>query len=338
MSCLKAKTGDIKPKTFLTKEEKLVFLYRLFLRERAKHKSAIFVPSDTFYPEGKVDDQHLNDMGKELLAWLGVKHHNLSIRFSTGEASSPEYIHDKHKPAIIIPYTAYDNPYYCAALLTHSVMHYYVTSRHHLALDEDQNEEFTDLACIAAGLGIVLMNGFIPRHGGLTRLFRHAHIPVPGMDMDELASETKHFLAHSPVNRNTWLATALPSTRRLLGEHQSSLPASPYVQREMQSLRRSRRVSALIIFGAVLLVGANLLFIAISPKNMPPEQQARKERIEALRISYDICMDSVAKKRRSLNQDDIFMLRVIARDENTCTSIMNKHNYEVDQYNKYWRH
>lgn len=338
MTCLQLKTDDIERKTFLTKEEKLVFLYRLFLRERAKHKNAVFVPSDSFYADSKIDDLQLQSMGKELLSWLGVKHNNLSIRFSTDSNSSPVYIHDKHKPQIVIPYSAYDKPYYCSALLAHTLMHYFLLSRHRIVLDDDQDEDFVDLACISAGLGIILMNGFITHKKGLDRLFGHNHLQLPGMNVNEIKSETKHFLTHNPVPRNAWLATALPGARLALNENTDSLPTSPYVYREQQKLHRSRLISILTVTGIVFVIGVSILLAAASPKNMPPEQQARKEKIETLRLSYEICMSSVAKKKQTLNQDDIFMLRAIEKDEKNCKSIMNKHNYEVDQYNKYWQH
>lgn len=338
MSCLIKTTGNIKTLSLLTKEEKLTYIRQLFLYKNSGKQNGIFTPSIDFYTDNKVDDDQLSYMADQLLRWLGVKHHSLRVNFSNGTETRPIYLHENKKHKIIIPYLASNNSFYCGALLAHAVMHYFLTSRGRIALVDSQNEEFTDIACISAGFGIVLLNGYVPYRSRLQRVFgRHSNLSMPGMTPEQIAEETINYISSNRIANNMWLGVALPGARLALAQPPTGKPYLPYVRKVQDNIHKARLKTLLLIVLVATLMGIITFLIARNQDKqvyLPAEMVDQKEAIEVLRGQYEICQASLAAQKETGHQDDIYKIRVDEARQNQCKSIRNLLVNEVQSYNK----
>lgn len=161
------KTSDLpyKVQKANTREEKLLLLSKYFKEKKFKIGS-IFLPNDGFYSWDATGDS-LRRMAAEIFNYLGWIPTNFIVDFidiadencpgfyvppwNTDGVAEGIYINSKHC----------NSPFQCAAVLAHEGMHFYLMRVCGVVLDDNQqNELFTDLGTIYAGLGTLIINSF----------------------------------------------------------------------------------------------------------------------------------------------------------------------------------
>lgn len=125
------------------------------------HEGQLFRPTVEFY-NSLHTDTGLQAAYRSLYAWLGTKPRQLRIAFATIEET---YI--VHKDGHLTLSAKFQtHPYQAGALLALAVMEQLLTTRHHYKIDSNSILS----ASIWAGLGALVMNGFVAPGNKLVKL------------------------------------------------------------------------------------------------------------------------------------------------------------------------
>ncbi|MBA3758022.1 hypothetical protein H0X10_00090 [Candidatus Saccharibacteria bacterium] len=320
MNCVNSHTED-PGTTLLTQTDKVVSLDKLFAKYRHTHD--VFLPDETFYKAvtGPEDVEH---MAGSIFKWLGIKHR--SITFHIDPSQDQLVTVDVHKTStrVVVGWVNQIDPFICGASVAHAIVHHLLICRAKLDLGNDQeNEELADLGTIYLGLGIVVMNGFGSRTSVLGSMARTNYV-----------AECLDYFKDRNVVPSLWQPYVIPSV--IAQNTRNHLPDNQYVpyirtQRTTHQTHKKR----LVIIGSMALVMTGLLVavFATKPRYLSAEMQDQKESINLLKDQHKQCQDTVLRKRQTWDQSDIFILRQIEADQTRCTSLKNRYNYEVGQFN-----
>lgn len=330
------------PSSALTQAQKIDQLREL-LGKNFKHWGELFTPSSNFYPT-ELDDAGLQAMGRQLLGWLGLRPVGLKIRFAPelSEASSYQALDGEH--VIMIQERYRHLPFECAGILARLLLHYVIKDRRQSATVELPNyEELLDLATLYSGLGLVTLNAAPGGDNWSSRLRlslgRFGRIQMPALGFysaKQYGQLFKQYVDHFRLEPATWSPYLLPWARRWLPRawRPAAKATRPsFVATAEQHLRVSNLKILGLVFVLVALVGLSWYVSSLRPKRLPPVLQAQYDQIEVLRQAYDACRQSVVAKQRQYDQSDLFLLRQIEAVESRCTSLRNRYNYAVEQYN-----
>lgn len=159
-------------KEIKTSEGKINFIESLLVRNNFRIGN-IFLPTDDFYSQWDNSDESLQLMASRLIKWLNFcPSVPLFIGFNDSISSPGVYINNgeniglKNFHAILIKSQYCNNPFQCAAILAHEIMHFYLIQQNNIVINDiKENELLTDLGTIYSGLGILIINSFFYSSG-----------------------------------------------------------------------------------------------------------------------------------------------------------------------------
>jgi hypothetical protein len=311
MSCLYGRPARLKPETLLSRADKTARLRGLFGPEFHR-RGELFLPGQDFYTPGPVNDFQLELMADKLLGWLGIKQSALRVGF--GDTEPPgQLIYDKARYVITIPAAAAVDSVKVGGLLAHQIMHYYMLARlKFLIADDEENEVFTDMACIEAGFGLLLLND---------------------EESSDLIEDFKRYLNVHAIPPAYAAAHLTPKAAVGLGLD-AAAGSSPFMKARTAAARLSFRKKLVVGFTALLVLSTGAFIYAQAPRSLTAEQLERRDTIDVLRQQYRACTGQAASLQNDIGRDDIFAQRAVDAVKGRCRSIMNRHNYEVDEYNR----
>lgn len=332
-------------KSLLTEEEKVAAIVRL-LGHSFTHHGELFKPDDSFY-EWSTPQSSLQAMAKSLFRWLGVKPLRLQIDFSSNIEEAGLYVQKGSQHVILINEHYTQNPFQCAAVLSHEIMHYLLIGKKKLVLiDTAQNEHLTDLATIYGGLGIVVINGFGDNTGWVNKQW-HRILGIAGRNPEYLGiglvspRDYAEKVISYTANSYAFADYLLPGAKRFFSDKVQAIDnprrKSSTIRRSEQSMHSNNILTVGVV--SVVLATASLGFYLAHkrPSYLPENLRVKRQEIEVLKNMYDNCIAAVAKKRAVTDQTDIFAEESINAEVNECLSIRNNHDHQVRLYNQHVR-
>lgn len=140
-------------------EDKIRLLEQLFSR-KIHGSGKILTPDDGFYVQTNTVEG-LWHISTRIFEWLGLDPNDLVIDYSDEIEPPGLFFRDNGTSYIYINSKHRENPFEVSAILAHEIMHYVLLTFLNVALEETHdNEQFTDVATIYSGLGILVLNGF----------------------------------------------------------------------------------------------------------------------------------------------------------------------------------
>jgi len=140
-------------------EDKVELLERLF-KGKIHGFGEVLKPDDEFYVRTDTVEG-LWHIATKIFDWLEYEANDLAINYSDEIEPPGLYFTDKGTSYIYINSKHRENPFEVSAILAHEIMHYILLTVMKVALEETHdNEQFTDVATIYSGLGILVLNGF----------------------------------------------------------------------------------------------------------------------------------------------------------------------------------
>lgn len=320
MNCINFK-NSAQPVELLTQADKISRLEEIFIKYR--HKTDIFLPDENFYNEiSSPDDAKL--LADKIFRWLGIKHRSLDIRIDPAQDQLVVYTRKSGSSTINLGWRVLNDPFLCGAALAHGITHHLLLSRAKLHLESsEENEALTDLGTIYSGLGVLILNGFSSGSDALGSMAQANYI-----------AECLDYFEERRIVKSLWQPYVLPSV--ISNVVPDKLPIQNYsmaVRQQINKMTGNRTKTALVLMMIIILIGTSVFVYVKRPKNISAEMQSQKETIDILKIQYQQCIDTVEYKRQTRDLTDIFMQRNIEADQSRCTSLRNRYNYEVAQYN-----
>lgn len=310
------------PSSPITTEEKLALandIKRTFHR-----KSELLLPDDELYPK-VINDASINRAAKKILVWLGVK--PKTAAFTSAKNT------DNNFP---IPQDFLDNPYELAGFLALACVRKLLDKKS-IAYDA----ELEELLIIELGLGMLIVNtigssndarqktrrilGLSPNNSHLLRYYSANEFMRRFRDYITLNE-----LHPAPVYEHTtpW------GQRLLLLPHITPKKEEPYVVSSNKQLQTVRQKIIGVIVCGILMVSLFGAVYSQRSRSLSPELQSQKEVIETLNVAHSKCQETLRTKARTYDSNDIFMDRQLDAHASRCTSIKNKHDFYVRDYNQ----
>lgn len=144
----------------LSEQEKIDLLLKTFKKNKLK-PSNLFLPDDEFYAQWDGTDIGLRVMASKLLKRLKLKPKSLAVGFYDQMEHPGLYVSQGREQLILVHSKHSNNPFQCAAIMAHELMHYYLMHKAKIVLEDTrENELLTDLATIYSGFGILVINSF----------------------------------------------------------------------------------------------------------------------------------------------------------------------------------
>lgn len=313
--------GKVVQVSLLTHSDKIKKIEEVFSGNR--HKSDIFLPDDDFY-ESTVSAEDPERMADSIFKWLGIKHRSVHFHVDPNQEQLLVYTHKKNASQLSLGPEVLQDPLLCAAVVAHGIVHHLLIARAKISLGEsDENEALADLGTIYAGLGILVINGFETKQSALG-----------SMGTQNYASEFLDYCSELRIVKSLWQPYVLPSVAsEYLSTSTPLQKLKPFIKSRL-SRSASRRKK--ITFGlTVMLVtmGGVFYIMASQPKYLSAEMQEKRGTIALLKNQVEQCQNTVAYKQQKWDQSDIFIQRQIDADKTRCTSLTNRYNYEVNDYN-----
>lgn len=325
-----------------------------FLKKNNSNFGKIFLPNDEFYGAWNDSDDTLRLMAAKIINWLNFKV-KLFIGFYNKMEPPGLYIHEKGKEGILINSQYKSDPYKCAAILSHELMHYYLMKKHNTILDDTlDNELLTDIATIYSGLGILVTNSFYYESNWhetvIAALFGSIRINQEQLSFGyfkpkEYVSQFVQFVKKFNINLSDVYIHILPSARAFLPLvfHKSKLNKPEYIliNEKISSKVNIKRTVAVILFIPLAVLfwywksgGFN---DTKSVNDLSTQQQVElselKGSIDQLKIKYDNCTGELSVKQNSLNTIENQMNTYKYSNPNQYNGLVPQQNQLVNEYN-----
>jgi hypothetical protein len=320
MDCVSSE-GKIVHISLLTHVDKIKKIEELFSSNR--HKADLFLPDETFYGEA-VSASDPERMAKILFRWFGIKHRSVQFHINPEQEQLVVYTHKKNESQISLGWHTLEDPLVCAAAVAHGIIHHLLIARAKISLgDSDEDEALTDLGTIYAGLGILILNGLSSKQ-----------LPLGSMGIQNYASEFIDYCNDQRVVKSIWQPYILPEiASTYLASNTPLKRLKPFIRLRTYRVRSRKKKLAIGLAAVVLLVVSAALFSTTKTKYLSAEMQEKRDSIAILKTQYEQCLGVIAYKQQRWDNSDIFIQRQIEADKTRCTSLKNRYNYEVSEYN-----
>ncbi len=321
MNCVITNTKN-PPAELLTHSDKTERLEEIFAEYH--RKAVVFLPSDTFYTD-ITGPESLEAMASEIFSYLGVKHHSVEFHIDIDSSESVAYQRHSGASRIALGWYAIEDPLLAGSLVAHGIAHHLLISRAKINLDgSEENESFTDLATIHAGLGILVMNGLTSKHVCLGALAPQNYV-----------AECIDYFHERRVVPSVWQPYVSPEVITQRGDKPLAKQRYRTIIRkriEQHAKHRKNIVAGGMVTALFLgFIGFNILS---GPQYLSAEMQAQKDTVDLLKLQHRECEETVQRKEKTWDTLDIFIQRQIDADKTRCASLRNRYNYEVSQYNE----
>lgn len=313
-------TPKVTARRLLTQSDKITELELLLSKYR--HKNDVFLPDETFYNPIKGPDD-LERMADIIFKWLGIKHRSVSFHIDPKQEKLIVYSKNGATHSVTLGWKAQKDSMLCGGLVAHAIVHHVLLGRLKIQLETvAENEELADLGTIYSGLGILILNSF------------KSDSPALGsMAPANYVAECVDYFDERRLVTSLWQPYLLPGiidqqimTRIPVGRYKA------FIQKRIKLKRNSRTHTFILIGLACLFFFSLVALLSLQPQSAAQNIQNQQETVSLLKSQYMRCNSTVARKLQTWDQTDIFMVRQIDADRTRCTSLKNRYNYELAQY------
>lgn len=319
MDCIELE-GKVVKLSLVTHADKLRKLQAVLSKNR--HKADLFLPDEVFYGE-RVSADDPERMADVLFRWLGVKHRSVHFTINTDQTELIRYKHTKNTSQVTLGASCLTDELLCGAAVAHAVVHHLLLARAKISLGHhEEDESLTDLGTIYAGFGLIILNSF------------ESEAVLGSMGTQNYASEFLDYCSDERIVANMWEPYVLPQVAKsFLTRDTKNVQVKSFITHRLRQ-RRSSRTKVLAVTASLLLA---LLIVTIAslskPDQLSPEMHEKRDTIAVLKAEIEHCQETVKRKQSTWDQSDIFIQRQIDADKTRCTSLLNRYNYEVNEYN-----
>lgn len=330
-----------------TAEEKWAQLDKLFKGKFKKGKLLL--------PDKKLYSLPLVDMASEIFEWLGIEtKKSIYVDFNEDIEPAGLYFEKDGTHFILVNQKHQNNRFEAAAILAHEIMHFYLIGEMNFRLEETlDNEQFTDMATIYTGLGIVVMNGFEYQSGwavtAIGLMFGRLMVQTSSMSFGyykpkQYGGMFKSFVDDCKIGYSSFSGYFLPWTRHFLPASLRAASISSKNKSEMVQLgQKSANIANLKQLGlVVVLIPVAILFMSWRtggsssssiPDSAKTELTTLKSEVETLKSQYTSCSESLDAREGSVDRTSQYAVDSYNEDVTACNGTREKYSSAVDSYN-----
>ncbi len=320
MNCIRreGKTEHINLFTHVDKVKKL----EEYLHGK-RHKTDLFLPDDAFY-RATVEPNDPEHMADQIFGWLEIKHRSLTISIDSNQDALILYEHTKSGSTVTLGWRCQEDSMLCGAAVAHAIIHHLLVARAKISLgNHEEDEALTDLGTIHAGLGILILNSFTSKQ----------HI-LGSMGLPNYGSEFIDFCNQHRIVSGVWQPYIMPTiSEQYLSAKNVTSRLKPYILNRVKNTYKRKRILYASAGFLALLVGVFVFIVTSKPASLSAEMVEKRDNISVLKAQVEQCQEVVKRKENTWDQSDIFIQRQIEADKTRCTSLTNRYNFEVGQYN-----
>jgi hypothetical protein len=296
-----------------------------------------YLPSDGFY-------NNTTAMVGELQAWLGIQDYTISVLYEPDLHSAYTYALAGNKLLLYIRAEESTSTYGKAAMIAGALGMFFAEQKLYIVPSEtSQDMSMIDVVGIYLGLGVVVMNGMQHSSSWVDERFQNYNLRRAKQPLNpsptEYALQVESYLKRYNHSLEEIAGSLAPWTHRFISPqfnlvrkdvHQKSAPVR---RAEAQRFGRNTSHVAMLMLTVFSMV-FGVYVLSQREQKLPPELLAKREALEVLKHQHELCIKSVQEKQAIFTTDDIFLERTINADIARCTSIRNRYNYEVGEFNK----
>jgi hypothetical protein len=310
--------------------KKIEIITKLFKKDNVP-LGKIFLPDDTFYSQWDNTGNGLRLMASKISGWLNITiRESVSVGFSEEMESPGLFINEKGRRTIFVNAKHKDNPFECAAILSHEMMHYYLMAMNEFSLDDTlENEQLTDLATIYSGLGILIINGFQYYSGwhetiiglmlGMIR-FHTEKLSFGYFKPKDYGQLLKNYLSEFKIDGGEARSYILPKARAFLPfsvrlKKQKAKPNFVLLSEKMAFRETLLKIGIIIIFIPIAMLVGYIRNWGTgstgSNNNFTSSEKAQVEELQSYidksKKYFDGCVENLKSKENDLNTVEIEM-------------------------------
>lgn len=329
----------------LTEADKIAWINGILGHAERDHE-LVFLPSAQFYRTLK-EPGGTEQAVDQLCRWLKIKTGKLHVKVVNKSRQAIGISHDKNGSMITIRADIAANPYQTAALLAYASVHKILNGQEQFqAMPPPEKLRYMDIATAYSGLGIVMLNGIRYERGWADRIWRSLkNIAFPGtyklpVGSYQPSQYAELVLSHALEGRADlhemaqyflpWARPFLPARMHMLVKRRRDKLG--YVLDADRSVRLNNLLAVLACMPLIALPLGQLIYNHVREPVPPPELISQREKVLTLLSMYETCTASVDRKRQVTDQTDLLTEGAVNAHANTCLSIKNRYNYELDQY------
>ena len=143
----------------LIAEDSIAHIFERLIAEFDAKFPLIFTPFDGFYDDWNGSEQRLRKMLQDILQALRIENATVSVGYKDFLTAPGLYECNNNMGSIFIDRKFHTLHFKVAAILAHEFMHHYFQVNRLNHPNTQRNELLVDLSTIAAGLGIIVING-----------------------------------------------------------------------------------------------------------------------------------------------------------------------------------
>lgn len=310
--------------------------------QHALGSRSLLIPDDNFYTSFLTKDDLL-EMAQKIMRHLDIRSKKIHFSFSHGTTEKGSCEVAKTIAHIRIPVRYMGRPYEGTGVLTHLLCHYLMIQKGIVLPEDSENEKLVDSASIAAGLGILILNGlpgsswhYLVGNTLKTNLEHQETLGSLGYYSPASYGALLHsYLTSHHIDEPEASASLLPWALPLVYGPKATRPHKPlFVTRAESYLHHSVRqfwVSVGLVASLIAFVG----YIWIQrPPVLSDELRTQQQKVQQLESSYNGCAERVSKQETDYRDLDQASQRFIDGERSECKSLENRYNYEVSIYNE----
>ncbi len=291
------------------------------------NRDGLFLPDSNIYGFDHTI-QGTEIIAKMIFVWLGIK--PVDVTYSNNYFNS-----DLKSKNIFIIFTRPDESVFInVALITKQCMEYYLIRKKVSVIEEN-----VERALIDFGLGLLVINSF-QSDKIISNIFTNKNKRLEilkSISKKEFSRRFNDYIKRNQFDTDIIIEHTLKSNRPYLEfKHtgRSKEKNESFIINE--HIRQQKNMTKYILVFACLCASFVLVafLYAQKPKGLPEEAIVQKNTINSLEQEYRNCISELKEKEQKYEIDDIYMVRQIQAQFNECTSIKNKYDYSVQQYNK----
>lgn len=240
---------------------------------------------------------------------------------------------------VSLPLHIYGDPLKAASYLSHMLAHALLFTERKQLLDQQENERFADMACVQAGLGIIVLNG--SNKGGWRTVINKKSLDSSDslgyFTVSHFAQKVRTFIDARSLDQTRIATYIVPWLRSHITDspHHKNAKIPSVLKAAHKSHRASKRWLATICLLCILLGGISGYFGFKKTWLADEALITLRQKATSLKESYEACIARYEDLRSELPKDQISSERLLSHQQLRCKSLQNQYNSATKTYNQY---
>lgn len=300
--------------------------------------AVLLVPDDDFYARLHSKDDLIN-LANKIKKQFGIRN-QVSYSFSDSvKAPGTCFLQDKNLH-VTLPVAVFGDPLRAAAYVAHLLAHGLLMHERRILLDWQENERLADIACLQAGLGVVILNG-INQGGWRTKYLKKHQRNSPALGYFSILQFQQKIREYIKLRGLDELHVArhfVPWLRNAGANKQAKHQQQPSVIVQAEKNHKKSIFWFRITVLLTLLGLAVIVYFVLNPTLTADKKLATlKQNALALKVAHESCVTRYESLKKELPNDQISSARLLSYEQSRCKSFENQYNSAVKAHNDYMR-